>query len=255
MRLIRQVWRALALVALVFLGLGILALKFPSWTDQQRMNMISRWSGWLLSALNVQVQVQVQPGAQSLNQFEGAALVAANHVSWLDIFAINSVAGCHFVAKSDIRGWPLLGKLCADSGTIFVERAKRHAVKDVLHQMANIMSAGGRTAVFPEGTTSDMKVLKPFHANLLQAAVSVKAPIIPVALSYFDDQQNISQAALFVGDTTFADSFLTIAGQSITTVRVVICPALPVTEQTTRHQLAEQACQSISNVLGFQPGA
>ncbi len=251
MRLIRQVWRALVLVSLVLLGLVILALKFPHWTDAQRMKMISRWSGWLLNALNVQVQVQVQPNAQSLDQFEGAALVAANHVSWLDIFAINSVAGCHFVAKSDIRGWPLLGKLCADSGTIFVERAKRHAVKDVLHQMADVMSQGGRTAVFPEGTTSDMKVLKPFHANLLQAAVGVKAPIIPIALSYLDQNKNISQAALFVGDTTFAQSFLTIAGQSVTTVRVVICPPLPVAEQTTRHELAEQACKSISNALGF----
>jgi 1-acyl-sn-glycerol-3-phosphate acyltransferase len=40
-------------------------------------------------------------------------------VSWLDIFVINTVHPCHFVAKADIRSWPVLGWLCEKAGTIF----------------------------------------------------------------------------------------------------------------------------------------
>ena len=65
--------------------------------------------------------------------------------------------------------------------------------------MADALRAGEVLAVFPEGTTGDGRTLLPFHANLLQAAVSAPAPVQPVGLRFID-------AA--TGDTTCAPSYI-----------------------------------------------
>ena len=53
-------------------------------------------------------------------------MLVANHVSWLDIFAINAIVPARFVAKSEVRRWPFVGWLCARAGTLFIERTRRH---------------------------------------------------------------------------------------------------------------------------------
>ena len=52
----------------------------------------------------------------------GPVLLVANHVSWIDIFVLNSARATSFVAKSEIRSWPVIGWLVAGAGTLFIER-------------------------------------------------------------------------------------------------------------------------------------
>ncbi|HLD09158.1 MAG TPA: lysophospholipid acyltransferase family protein, partial [Methylophilaceae bacterium] len=54
-----------------------------------------------------------------------STMFVANHISWIDIFALNSVHALRFVAKSEIRGWPIFGWLCEKGNTLFIERTKR----------------------------------------------------------------------------------------------------------------------------------
>ena len=107
-------------------------------------------------------------------------LVVANHLSWLDIFAIDALCPASFVAKSEIARWPLVGTLVARAGTLFIERGRRHAVHRLIEHIERSLQAGGRVAVFPEGTTGAGHALLPFHANLIQAAVDAQAPVVPV---------------------------------------------------------------------------
>ena len=133
-------------------------------------------------------------------------LLLANHVSWLDILAIDAWQPVRFVAKADVRRWPLLGFMVACGGTLFIERERKRDALRVVHQIAAALRGGDRIAVFPEGTTGAGPALLPFHANLLQAAISTGTPMQPVALRYADAGAVFSAAPLYLGETSLLRS-------------------------------------------------
>jgi 1-acyl-sn-glycerol-3-phosphate acyltransferase len=135
----------------------------------------------------------------------------SNHVSWLDILAINAVHPLRFVSKADVRRWPLVGWLVAAAGTLFIERERRRDAMRVVHQLAEALKLGQTIAVFPEGMTSPGDRLLPFHGNLLQAAIVTGTPVQPVALRFADTNQDPSMAAAYVGDTNLVESMWAIA--------------------------------------------
>lgn len=116
----------------------------------------------------------------------GPALLVANHLSWLDIVVMHASRYCRFVSKSDIKHWPMIGTLAGGAGTLYIERESKRDAHRVVHHMAERLQLGEVLAVFPEGTTGDGIRLKPFHANLLQAAISTNAPVQPMALRFRD---------------------------------------------------------------------
>src|SRR5690625_7437221 len=112
-------------------------------------------------------------------------LWVANHVSWLDIFVINSVRSTHFVAKSEIRKWPLLGWLVAGAGSVFIERQRRHAIKKVVEQLQVLFAQRQVVGLFPEGTTTDGLDVKPFHNSLFAPVIQADAPLQTIALRFY----------------------------------------------------------------------
>jgi 1-acyl-sn-glycerol-3-phosphate acyltransferase len=246
MTLIRRFVRLVALVALLLGGLLVVVLLFPRLNRHARQRTVAAWSRLLLRACGVQLEEVLLPGATPLHALNGRILFVSNHINWLDIFLINALAPAHFVAKSEIRSWPLLGTLCARTGTIFVERGRRHAVREVLHTMEHELEEGGRIAVFPEGTTGVGATLLPFHANLLQAAVRAEAPVVPVLLQYRDlqnqtNERRPSEAVTFVGDMTIAASLWKILGCAKIFAQVHVFEALGYEAGRSRHDLSELA--------------
>jgi 1-acyl-sn-glycerol-3-phosphate acyltransferase len=154
----------------------------------------------MLGLLGIELRLRGTPPAQ------GPVLLVANHISWLDILVMHAARHCRFVSKSDVKHWPLIGTLATGGGTLYIEREKRRDAMRVVHQMAEAMASGATVAVFPEGTTSDGQGLLPFHANLLQAAIATETPVQPVALRFADVQHRFSPAAVYVGDTSLAES-------------------------------------------------
>jgi 1-acyl-sn-glycerol-3-phosphate acyltransferase len=120
---------------------------------------------------------------------------------------IHAAGHCRFVSKADIKHWPVLGRLTTAAGTLYIERESRRDAMRVVHHMGEALTDGDIVAVFPEGTTGNGVTLLPFHANLLQAAIAVDAPVQALALSFIDATTGqISQAASFVGDETLLGS-------------------------------------------------
>jgi 1-acyl-sn-glycerol-3-phosphate acyltransferase len=131
----------------------------------------------------------------------------ANHISWLDISVIHAARHCRFVAKSDIRDWPLIGMLATGCSTLFIERNSRKDALRMVKDMADAMKEGDVVAVFPEGTTSDGRDLLPFHANLIQSAIQADAPVQPMSLMFIDaDSGEPSYAPCYIGDDTLIGS-------------------------------------------------
>ncbi len=199
MRLARALWRLAAALFQALTGALICALWFPFISPAQRMGHVGRWSARMLRALGIRLQARGRVHA-------GPVLIVANHISWVDILAINAVHPARFVSKADVKHWPFLGFLVASGGTLFIERERKRDALRVVHQIAEALKGGDIVAVFPEGTTSDGHVVLPFHANLLQAAISTESPVQPVVLRYRDARSTVSAAPAYVGDTSLAAS-------------------------------------------------
>ena len=174
--------------------------KFPSYSDDQQARYVEVWARGMLSAIGIEVRVKGHPA-------HGPVLMAANHISWLDILVMHAACHCRFVAKSEIRDWPVLGTLTTGGGSLYIERSSNRDALRVVHQMAEAVQQGHVLAVFPEGGTGDGITLLPFHANLLQAAISVSAPIQPIALQFIDAHtHDISLAPCYRDNDTLIGS-------------------------------------------------
>jgi 1-acyl-sn-glycerol-3-phosphate acyltransferase len=201
MRSLRAVLTLLRLALHMLRGRQEIRKHFERYTPAQREQAIERWARITLDMLGIRLVVRGQP------VLEGPVLLVANHISWLDIMVIDAARPARFVSKADVKDWPLLGPLVVGAGTLFIERESRRDALRVVHIMAERLRAGDVLAVFPEGTTGPGDALLPFHANLLQAAVSAKTPVQALRLSFHDQATGkISYAPTYVGDATLIAS-------------------------------------------------
>lgn len=217
---------------------------FP-WLDVAGRNRrIRAWSRQLLAICNVTVHAS-NSHAQALDH----CLVVANHVSWLDIFVIDAVHPCRFVAKAEIRSWPVLGWLAARAGTIFISRGSKRDLRKIFQGLVDKLKDGERVGVFPEGTTAAQGQLLPFHANLFEAAIDAGAPVQPFAVSYVDAQGRPHDSIDFIGEMTFAQSMVRILCGRPVTARLE-CLAPIDTVGAHRRELALAAHAAVANSLG-----
>jgi 1-acyl-sn-glycerol-3-phosphate acyltransferase len=111
-------------------------------------------------------------------------LIACNHLGYIDILVIGSVCPSLFVAKSDVRGWPVFGWLASRAGTIFVSRDEPARVAAQLRQMELPLRHGHHVVLFPEGTSSDGSSVLPFRSSLFESVITAGSPITPAAIGY-----------------------------------------------------------------------
>lgn len=239
-------FRVLRMVVHLFAGMAICAFIFPLIGSARREAHIRRWSRQLLGICGIRLVIREVDGVASPPR----ALIVANHVSWLDIFVVNSMQPCRFVAKSDIRSWPFIGWLCAKTGTIFISRGKASDVRRIFKGLVESIQAGDRVAFFPEGTTAAQGKLLPFHANLFEAALDARVPVQPYAIRYLDAQGNYHPAADFIGDTTIVESILAILKARSITAELAQLPLVP-TDGAHRRELAVTARKAVAEGLGY----
>lgn len=201
MRRLRAAWRLLRVVWHLLVGVGEIYTTFGRRTPSQKEARVQAWALELIAKLAIKLVVHGQP------PLRGPVLLAANHISWLDIVVIHAARHCRFISKADIKHWPIVGTLASAADTLYIERESRRDAMRVVHHMAECLAQGDVLAVFPEGTTGDGRQLLPFHANLLQAAIAAQAPVQPVALQFVDASTGaISFAPCYVGDDTLLQS-------------------------------------------------
>jgi 1-acyl-sn-glycerol-3-phosphate acyltransferase len=201
MRLLRVLTKLLHLLWHIAVGWWTIRRHFPHMDDAARGQRVQAWSVQVLKVFGIRLRVHGTPPAQ------GPLLLVANHLSWLDIAVIHAAGYCRFVSKSDVKHWPIVGTLAAGAGTLFIERESRRDAMRVVHHMTERLRAGDVLGVFPEGTTGDGRSMLPFHANLLQAAISADVPVLPLALRFVDVHTGaVHFAPSFVGDETLVGS-------------------------------------------------
>lgn len=260
MNLLRFIARLCLVVPWISLGLLVIALVYPWLRSVPARAWINRhWSRCLMAMCGVSISREGQV------RMDGPVLWVANHVSWIDIFVVNAVRATAFVAKSEIRSWPVAGWLAVGAGTLFIDRSQRHAVHDMGSAIQKCFDRGEAVGLFPEGTTTEGFDLRPFHASLFEPARQAAVDIQPVALRFFHRGERSSFAA-FVGEETLVANLWRVLGTTGLSVEVVFLPILSTAptedgETPTRLQLSHAAREVIAEQLQktgghhFSPGA
>lgn len=227
-------------------GIGLAAMVYPRCSGERQQAMIQRWSKRLLRILNIRLHCYDQPRA-----LPAKCLLLANHVSWLDIFAISAVFPATFVAKAEIRRWPFLGMLCERTGTIFIERGSSRGARRANREIAQVLNRGARpVVVYPEGTTTLGTELRPFRPALLQSAVDAAALVHPLALRYVDSRGLRAEEAAWVGDASLLASIIAIVGQPEIALELHFLDAWS-GRNHTRREIAVRAQTAIAHALGI----
>ncbi len=222
----------------------LLAIFHPHLDQAKQRDIVKAWSRHLLTILNIDIQINGHQPTRG----QGGCLIVANHVSWLDIFVLNAIHPSQFIAKSDIRNWPIIGWLSRRSGTIFIERALRRGASLINQRVGHLLSQGACLGLFPEGTTTDGRQVGHFHSALFQPAIDAGIRLCPIALRYQNEEGHLSSAAAFTGEMTLVQSIWTIVRAPHLHALVIFTPAL-MAGSANRRVLARSARESIAQVL------
>ena len=243
-RSLRLGWRLLALFIWLFLGLLWLASGYRFLGRSARHVSTRVFAKGVLFFCGV----SRQPDESNVP----AGLLACNHISWIDIFVIQAHWPCIFIAKSEIRAWPVVGWLVAGSGTIFIERGNRRAIPGVIEQAQRYFSKGERVTFFPEGTTSDGTEVLPFHASLFSMIETApQTPLTLMAIRYKERGQP-TKATAYIDEMTLWESMVRIMSSEGLSVECLARPfsiAPDSLETRDRRTLANESRQKIIQLL------
>jgi 1-acyl-sn-glycerol-3-phosphate acyltransferase len=191
-------------------GLSIAACVLPFVSLKDKQSLIKWWCKGLLRAFNIKVIIfgQLPP-----DNIQGAMFVA-NHVSWADTHALNTIIALRFIAKAEIKSWPIFGYLVNKTNALFIDRSKRHEAGRIVDIAAESLSANDNLCFFPEGTTTDGSLVLPFKSSVLQAAISAKSQVWPVAIRYVNSNGSINIDMAYAGDTTLLESMKNVLMQA-----------------------------------------
>ena len=185
----------------VISGVCTLLFIFPFVSQTQKDRHIQQWSKQLLKIFHIQSRVV---GANKL--VSTPYLLASNHISWLDIHVINAFKPVRFVAKSEVRAWPVFGWMAVQLGTVFIRRDSARHARQVVDQMAAVLTAES-VCIFPEGTSTAGESVLPFKPNLFESAILAKVPVTPVAIAYRSRSTGLrSDAPAFIGEMGLLES-------------------------------------------------
>jgi len=192
--------------ALMVLSLGL--RPFAGARQLRIRNAIFRsWSRGFCRLVGMKVEVEGRPPC-------GPFLLVANHVSYTDIMLLGSQIDAAFVAKADLQGWPLAGRIIAAGDTIFIDRGLKKDVLRVMDVIGKELSRGLGVVIFPEGTSGKGDTVLRFKPSLLEYATRNDHPVYYAALSYStrNGAPPAHECICWWGDAPFGPHFLRLLG-------------------------------------------
>ena len=186
-RLVRSVSRSFLFVMLLVAAVLDHRIRRPKWGAEGAV-WIHGWCRRIVRVLGFRCEVGGRIPA-------GGAIVS-NHLSYLDILLYSSVRPFVMVAKTEVRGWPLLGWLTAQAGTVYVQRGGGpKTYPGVNAAMAEAYRSGLPVLFFPEGTTTDGAGVLPFRRGLFHSVLDNAVPLRTAALRYTLENDAVNRGA------------------------------------------------------------
>ncbi len=217
--------------------------RFAQLDEAVRLEQAKIWLGGAAEVIGVQVRVE---GLERLGDLPaGGSLWLPNHVSWLDIPLLGGLCdGTVFLAKSEIRRWPVIGRLAKLSGTEFIERGRGSEAAS--EAVANGLQHDRQIVVFAEGTTTDGHMVRRFHARLLGPALRMERPVVPIALRYYDSEGQRSTAPAFIDNESLWPSLWRVLSSKGLEARIDVLEPIYPTSDDTRSAIARRAHHAVA---------
>ncbi|MFG2822435.1 lysophospholipid acyltransferase family protein [Kitasatospora sp. NPDC048365] len=246
----RRVLRLAALLAVLLLGIAAAPVvrvwrrPLPPLPVER---LVRSWARLLLGALGIRVRAGRVPPAS------GAALMVANHISWLDILLVAAVRPGRMLAKTEVGRWPLLGPVTTWGGTVYIDRDRLRALPRTVAEVAAALTAGERVVVFPEGSTWCGRYGGRFRPALFEAAVRSGAAVQPMVITYRLADGRETTAPAFVGEDGLLPSLWRVAAVRGLEAELELCPPIPGGTHPDRRSLAA-AAQAAVDAQRFPTG-
>jgi 1-acyl-sn-glycerol-3-phosphate acyltransferase len=185
-------------------------------TARERANWLQEAASTVLRAMGVKVVADGNPPPHGL--------VVSNHLSYLDVLAYASISPCVFVAKREVRKWPVFGAFATMAGTIYVDRERRAANGGAAALMEQALSADVPVVLFPEGTSSDGSAVLRFHSGFFEPAIRTGAVVTAAAIGYASSTTDEARLA-YHGEDVFGTHLVGTLGQRDLEARVAFATA------------------------------
>jgi 1-acyl-sn-glycerol-3-phosphate acyltransferase len=232
-------------ITLISMIISAIALYLIINNDNKRKQLTEifqrRLCAILLRCFNVQVHYI---GSVNVD----AKMIVANHISWLDALLFMPAPKLRFIAKSEVKNWPIIGLLAQLLGTVFIRRENKFQVYRSLPNAQRHIREGDNLVIFPEGTTTTGEGVLPFRPMMFEVAKRENCLVQPVAVRYWNHHKTISEATPFIGDDGIFMSIMKLLFERKTYAHVHFLPALNPSE-LDRKQMASLSQQSIAQAL------
>ncbi len=190
------------------------------------------------------------PQAESLGE---GVLFVSNHLGYLDILILQSAVRGRFIAKAEVRKWPVIGRLADLFGCFFCDRDRPFASYRLLPDICESLRQGVNVLLFPEGTTGNGDRKLPFKGMFFEAAVRTGKPVVPLRIEYLSldgkpiDRKNRDRVYWY-GDMTFIEHFWCFLRTCELKVKVSFLPSIDPTGMT-RKRLKAMAFESLNRTF------
>ena len=232
------------ILILIHLFIGtVCIIIFPVINRKSKKFIIRWWSLLLLKIFKINLVVN-----NDLKKIlcKKNYLIVSNHISWIDIFVINSAYPVAFVAKQSISKWPILSWLVKAAETIFIDRKRMTKIKKTSKEVENFLQHKGSICIFPEGTSTDGSQLLNFKSTLLQTTIKKNISVLPIAIQYLHKQKFCSAPAYYA-DLSLLDSIRNLIKFDNIEAKLTILPEIK--SISDRKILANEAYVKISKVI------
>jgi 1-acyl-sn-glycerol-3-phosphate acyltransferase len=191
----RFAWLSAELLLAAFAYIPAVMLRSAECRLRLRAHWLQKSCRRVLRVLNVEVDAH--------GPVPTSGLLVCNHISYLDVLVLGSLTPAVFVAKHEVKHWPVFGWFAALAGTVFVDRERRIQTWQAAKEIEAVLDSGQLIVLFPEGTSSNGKTVLPFKSSLLEPATKTTWLLSAGALKYEIEDGNASEEVCYWKDMTF----------------------------------------------------
>lgn len=255
MRLIKLVSCVISFVVYFFVSLAVFFLCAFMGSGPRRRVLARLVRLFALSLTRILgISVCVTGSGKLVRPLGRGSLCVSNHLSYVDGFVLGSVFPLIYVAKSDLKQWPLIGFMSEIGGTLFVDRQKKARIIEYVGAIAETLKRGTNVLFFPEGTSTNGAVCLPFKSSFFEAAIIARAPILPISLVYKCIDGKVVDAhnrdlIYWYGDMTFAGHFFKLLNCRAIDVEVRVHEPLVLNENASASSLRKCASETARKVI------
>ena len=242
----------LGVITVIFLALCVLQRTIAR-NRLARREVVQVWTQRWLRVCSRVAGIRVKH--EGVIPQEGS-FITPNHLGYTDVLALGSIVKCFFVAKRDVERWPFIGTLFRATEQIGVPRSRSHGLLDAYQRINERLKDKQSVCVFLEGTSTGGGEVREFHGSLLQVAINAAAPVVPTAIRWDVDGEDIdvSEDVAYWKDHVFVPHLWRLLGLRGITVRITF--GKPISSAAyDRKALAETARKEVVKLLELPAGA